>query len=393
MGNWFSNLHISKNDSVSLESITDYLSKKMLSDGYSVVPSQEEADLSYAILTSDDSKWFSVYSDGFSFDDPGSFSAFATPLSEAFSADVLGISCFDSDYLFLNLINASDKTDAWLSIGSASGLGIKRRTNLSAWKKKVADHSKLKETSKAKYTFAEDSLADLERQLSLPLDHSGISYEELEDICMNTEITYLYFKLPESAAINEPPVFDLRSYSFYMQINHPVVISVLNTGGVSKGFSVYFFGPFVENDELVFYDVSVIEDKGPSKNTKFELQKAQFNGQWAYYFHYPNFRIPPKVDDRLSEIKQARQELERQISVRFIPRGKPINLYDLKIAIVPDKNPAGMSVYSLSYFYKSKKSFIDSYNQKAKEVNHLIAEHPDSLISDYGIIPLIVEEE
>ncbi|MBQ1271540.1 MAG: hypothetical protein IIY11_07760, partial [Clostridia bacterium] len=137
MGNWFSNLHIRKNDSLNTDIILELLSKNMFSQNYSVASSPSEADISYAIITSNNSNWFSVYSNAFSFEDPESLKQTANPLSESLKTNILGISCFDSNYMYLNLINNNTGMDAWLSVGSTTGFGIKRRNNLSVWKKQI----------------------------------------------------------------------------------------------------------------------------------------------------------------------------------------------------------------------------------------------------------------
>ena len=139
MGSWFSNIHIRKNETATEETIEKCIGKMMASKHYLPCTSEIDADGAIAVVVSEDCCWISIYSDLLSLEVPSKCAEIMAPLSSELHTDVLGISCFDSDYLYLNLINTSDKTDAWIGIGSASGLGIKRRSGLSAWKKKVSD--------------------------------------------------------------------------------------------------------------------------------------------------------------------------------------------------------------------------------------------------------------
>ena len=82
-------------------------------------------------------------------------------ISEKLDADVLGISCFDSDYLYLNLINKNENINVWASTGSAAGTGIRRRMGINAWKSKVKEFSRFKESLKTEYVFAEEQGAYL----------------------------------------------------------------------------------------------------------------------------------------------------------------------------------------------------------------------------------------
>ena len=182
MGSWFSNIHIRKNETTTEETIEKYIGKIMASKHYLPCTSEIDADVAIAIVVSEDCRWISIYSDLLSLEIPSKCAEIMVLLASELHTDVLGISCFDSDYLYLNLINTLDKTDAWIGIGSASGLGIKRRSGISAWKKKVSDFQAFSESAKNKYVFAEQFLAMVERCLELPTIQSSASYEYLKDL-------------------------------------------------------------------------------------------------------------------------------------------------------------------------------------------------------------------
>lgn len=373
MGSWFSNLHIRKNGALTKVAVAEYICKTMTERKYLQAASREEADGAFVILSDDRSDWYSVYSDLFSFDDTRQFPDFAVPMSGELKTDVLGLSCFDSDYLYLNLIDSVNQVDAWVGVGSAAGLGIRKRTNLSAWKSKVRDFSSFKENVRKKYIFAEEVLAGIENCIQLPRELAGASYEYLDDPEQKGQSTCLYFKLPESEKTTELP--SLVPYTSSLTPCCPgkySTVNGINRGGASRGLSVHFIGPYVEKEEITFSDVCLLRWKNEQlESTPIELSKAQLpDGQWAYSYHDPGFRIPPKVDDRLPRTKWMRVEREREIIVRFMPHGDPRKMLDITVVLVPDKNPEGQTWWNVWKHFGSKEAYIKFNNMSWKK-------HPD----------------
>lgn len=374
MGSWFSNFHIRKNGTVTVNSVSEYICQMMFLQRYLLAASEDEADGTFAILSDDKSQWYSVYSDLFAFDEPSTFAAYATPMSEKLETDILGISCFDSDYLYLNLINAAGNVDAWAGIGSTAGLGIRRRTNLSAWKQKVDDYLGFKEHVKNKYVFAEDVLEQIEHCIRLPEEYSTASYEYLAEMELDKTATYLYFKLPEEKKDQDPPKLVEKSRSLVpCFIGKRGIVNGTNVGGASKGLSVYFVGPYVEHEEITFSDIYLKCGKDEQRRqAAVELKKVQLpDGQWAYWYHNPGFKIPPKADERLPITKQIRVEWDREISVHFIPHGNPRKVLDITVVLVPDKNPEGWTSWNVWHEYGSKKAFIEHYNEGMRKNTYL----------------------
>lgn len=365
MGSWFSNIHIRKNEAATEETIEKYISELMAAHQYLPVTSEIDADGAVAIVASGDCQWISVYSDLLSLEDPKKCAEIAAPLSSELHTDVLGISCFDSDYLYLNLINTEDKTDAWIGIGSASGLGIKRRSGIAAWKNKVGDYVRFSASAKKKYIFAEEFLSETEPCFCLPAIQASASYEYLKDLELSEKARYIFFKLPDELKSQELPVLVQRSSSLDpCFLNKPSSINGLNIGGESRGLAVFFIGPYVEHDEITFSDVAFIRFKNNCpENTPVELKKVQLtDGQWAYYYHDPDFRIPPKVDERLPVRKRMDAEFERSFAVRFVPHGNPRKILDITVVLVPDKNPAGQTGWNVWHSLGSKAAYIERYN-------------------------------
>ena len=365
MGSWFSNIHIRKSETATVDAIEKCIGEFMAINHYLPCTSEKDADGAIAIVATENCQWVSVYSDIMSLEDPGKFGEIAANASSALRTDVLGISCFDSDYLYLNLVNTEDNTDAWIGIGSASGLGIRRRSGVSAWKKKVSDFQAFSEGVKKKYVFAEEFLAMVERCLELPTIQSSASYEYLKDFELDKKAQYFYFKLPDEMKSKEPVKLVPHMYSCMpCFLDKPSVVDGINVGGESRGLSVYFLGPYVENDEITFSDVCFVKWKNnQTESVPFDLTKVQLSdGQWAYYYHDPGFRIPARVDERLPLSKRMRAEEEHSIIVRFVPHGNPKKLLDITVALVPDKNPEGQTGWNVWHRWGSKEAFIEQFN-------------------------------
>lgn len=367
MGSWFSNLHIRKNGTLTLSDVKNHMAQIMSAQQFIPAASEAEADGAVAIVSSNDSQWFSVYSDLFCFENPATCGKLAKPISTALRSDVLGIACFDSDYLYLNLINHEDKTDAWAGVGSAAGLGIKRRTSLSAWKEKVADFQRFKKCVKTKYVCAEEVLGEIAPCLELPELQSMASYEYLMDFDFSADAVYLFFKLPDSMKSKEPPRLVPLMYSLMpCELEQPGLVDAVNTGRASKGLTVFFVGDYVEHDEITFSDVCWAKWKNEViEETPIKLSKGQLtDGRWVYYYHDPGLRIPTKADERLPWSRQ----MERSIMVRFVPHGNPRKILDITVVLVPDDNPAGQTVWNVWHQFGSKAAFIKQHNENWSKI-------------------------
>lgn len=378
MGSWFTNLHIRAVADLDPEVVCNHLTSHMTAQSFVPVDSAAKADCGIAVICGDG--WISVYSDTFTYKHPKEFLSLAMPLSNALGMDVLGISCFDSDYLYLYLINTADNLDAWAGIGSARGLGFYRRSNLNAWKNKVADFPLFKEAVKGKHLFAEEVLAEIEPCLGLSFPRASGSYEHLKDLELADSAHYLYFKLPEAAKNADLPRFELHAWTnMPCAIGEQRVVEVLNIGGASRGLSVFFVGPFVEQDELTFSKVSLHHQ---SQSTPIELKKVRLSdGQWAYHYSDPDFRIPPKIDERLPLRKRMERSFEESIAVSFVPLGNRRKLLDVTVVLMPEQNPAGQTGWNVWYAHGSKSAFIEDFNRIRK--NHPGSQHQFLREEDY----------
>lgn len=366
MGSWFSNIQIRKKEDVTEGKISECITKIMTGQQYQPSASEDDADAVVAVFSCEDSDWISVCLEPFPHDDPESCARALAPVSSELHTDVMGISCFDSDYLYLNLINPEDQTDAWIGIGKGKDVGITRRNNLTSWKKKVADYQEFSAKSKRKYVIAEEFLSEAAVNLGLPVMQSTSSLGYLRELDTNAAIVYLYFKLEENA--QKADIVRLAHYNYGLpcltgQESH---VTAINIGAESKGLSVYFVGPYVAHEEITFSDVRFgMQGKAvPIGLTKVQLS----DGQWAYCYHDPEFKIPPKVPARMSREKRSMLAQERWFTVWFTPLGNPRKTLDITVVFSPDENPEGQTCWNVWRPKGSKKAFIEHYNKICKRV-------------------------
>lgn len=344
MGSWFSNLHIRRAENIEPSAVDSALTEMMTAANYLPAENAAEADAAVAILGTD-SEWISVYSDFFEFGEPKQFQDIARPISERLHTDVLGIACFDSDSMFMNLINPEQKLDAFARIGG--GYGVKRRSNFNAWKNKVTDLDAFKRcAAENEYAFAEEFLMDTAQYTGLNEELAISSYDTLGELELPVQKRYLYFKLPDTVE-QVPPKLVFRSAGSRGPCTDgkQTWVEVLNIGGASRGLSVFFIGQYIENDEISFSDL-YLETGYRGTRTPFELKKVRLiDGRLAYYYNAPEYKIPKAVKDGLSWMKKFDEESKRVIRVAFTSHGDERRRRDTIIVVSPDGNPEGQCAW------------------------------------------------
>lgn len=359
MGNYFSNIHIKNNDRPILNKaekvLTDYFSRKRI-----IPSSAEDADFEVTVFSSPDSDWTSVYCDGFT---PNDILDIAPVVSETCGTDVLSISCFDSDYMFINLVNANDSTDAWLNIGELYDAKPLRRSNISAWKKKVSNFEAFKNAAKEEYVFAEDFLNSVKDCFGFaPYQYLG--YET------PGETHKLYFSCPKT---EEDLKTKLEIYNFGLTPCQPGERSscfAINNGGASQGIAVYFTGDYVENEEIVIKDAEFAyrDPSGEVISWPIFFEKVELsNGKWAYRWKDEAFEIPEKVPDDLSSKARIDEEFLRSFGIYFTPKGNKRKFLDIAVTFLPLSNPMdGQCLWKVWLYSGSKRNFIEEKNKDAK---------------------------
>ena len=368
MGWFFSNLHVRKTAEYDADFFRSTLTEILNAKGYVKKNGPDEADLSLSIYDAG-GKWVSVCSDGLDFYTEETIRDICSPLSESLSADVLTVSCFDSDCLILNRVNKKLDVVAWAKTGSYPELKI--RSTPARWKDIVTDIAQWKSVLTQKYDFAEDALDGLEPLLGLT-SGQGRFCDELITEQFTEGVQTLYFNLPESASKSEPPKLSFTSPSLMpCEIGKDQCYFVINTGGKTKGVAIAFSGSYVEQEKIRFRDVQLEYDlhRYPRKTIPIQLEKRQMqNGQWIYYAELRDFPIREGVKEGLSWKRESDEEWKREFGVRFTPEGDPRKLLDITVHFIPLKNPEGQCGWCAWRWYGSKRAYIEELNRAKREI-------------------------
>lgn len=341
MGLFLSNLHIKKNSNVSVSKLKAFLLTDMISKGYTQVDDSENAEIIAAIYAPENSEWISVSSDCYNFNDDHDTKIVAEPISEKFETDVIAMSCMDSDYAFMHLINHSEKTDGWVNSGSPyEGMKLPRRTSASRWKNIVSDFDKFKAIIKEDNIFAEDVFFGTAELLNMDKDQCVFEAdrtEELDDNCL----IKLYFSLPAGTK-KALPKLHIDLYDLCpCKANVNSVVFVNNIGGRSKGVAVMFTGDYIENDDVVIYDVTFESDYGSEKRKCVPItleKRKRADGKYVLWWADKNFQIPPAVNPNLPLMKRMNLQFKKQFGVRFFVKGNPEKFRDVEVYIIPLEN-------------------------------------------------------
>lgn len=363
MGWFFSNLHVKKTDGLTVDIVKNSISDIMKNGGAVPAENENEADI-VMLLYSSESPWLSVCLDGLEFYDDKSSENIIKPLSALLKTDILSVACFDSDYLFLHMINEAEKTDAWANVGHNPEGKFPRRTKFSDWKNKVNDLEKFKKCIRQKYDFAEEVLESLEDVLNLSYKQSTICTESVEDFEDNHNLVKMCFSLPDVQ--KESTNLKIKTFGLTAcktgEFNY---VSAINQGGSSRGLAIAFTGDYVENDEITFTDVTLEYDftSTSRKCIPVQLEKQQLpDGKWAYCWKNTTVLIPEKVKDGLSPKRQMDLQYKRQLGIRFTPQGNPRKVLDICLHFIPLSNQLGQCCWCVWHPFGSKDEYIKRFN-------------------------------
>ncbi|MBO5111466.1 MAG: hypothetical protein J6D21_12220 [Clostridia bacterium] len=355
MGAYFANLHIRKETALENDVKTLVL-EYFLTQG--CVPADEgTADFEVAFYAPEDGRWMSVYSDAFTHTD---ILALSPRIAKAGETAVLGLACFDSDYLFLNLIDAPEGRDLWLNVGSSPEIKKPRRSNVAAWKNSVKNIEAFRAAAKASYGFAEDFLQAVEDELELPFDQStGFDRPET--------VGKLYFAAPHREK-ELPPRLVIDTYSLMpCYPGQRECCFVNNKGGASRGLAILFVGDYIENDEITIDDTALrqVDRQGSMYDTPITFTKCQLSdGQCVYYWEDENFRIPRAVSEDLPIKVRMDKEFMNSFGLRYTPNGCKRKFLDITLVFAPLENWAGgQCAWRAWAHYPSKRAFIDQHNK------------------------------
>lgn len=363
MGYSFSNLHIKKHDDVQLQQVKESLCRYLEGQNYHLVSSESASDFALYILEPD-SEWFSVCCDAIDFSDTPSIETICKPISSSLHTDVIASSCFDSDFLFLNLINTEESVAAWAKFGQDRLNCFHRRNAYKLWDGKVSDTESFKQILKKRYVFAEEAWRDIEPLLQMYPGQGLFSQDALCEFEQDL-ISVVYFASSDVKQQN-PTKLNISTYSLMpCKIGQDTLISAINLGGSSKGLSIAFSGSYVETEELSFRDVQLEYhfDLQPRKTIPLTLEKVKTaDNRWIYYAAIPNFSIPERVKDGLPWKRKLDEEYKRSFGVRFTPEGNPRKLLDICVHFIPLSNSEAQCCWCVWFRSGTKKAYIEQFN-------------------------------
>jgi len=344
MGSTFSNISIRKKPNITTEMVTESLCTILMDRGF-IRSTEESADICFAVFSLPSSQWFTVCENGMLFDNFNEQLDIANLLSIKLNSDTLRISCFDSDYIYLNLLNPQKRLDAWASVGSSAGLGIRRRTGLSAWKACISDISAFKQALKQQYVLAEELLETISTELNLPYQQSFSVYDYLIETLPNVETTYLYFSMSADRAKTELPMLEHYTYGLMPCISgRSTIVSCINKGGAGKGIEIFILGKSIEHYDITFTESTLAYWKRSRQqdHTPVVLEKRQMpDGSIGYYGEVRNFRIPEKVSSSLPQTVRVKKESDLHFWFRCVPQYADAVSIKLRIIVRPIQNPDG----------------------------------------------------
>ena len=340
MGQFFSNIHLRKNDKADAGKLMEYYHEVMLQKGYQKVESEDDADLTLAVYDQG-GQWISVAADIIEFSSAENMAETCRSLSEQFDTDVMAFCCVDSDALLMQCSNTRKGTDAWAKAGYCPG--ISKRSRPASWKGIVTDYQQFKEALSDHDSIAEDVLETVEPLLGLLPEQGSFRYDLSEEY---PGTLLAYYKAPEDEKKENPSlaigIYSLNECTMNSKYN---VVCAVNRGGSSKGLGIAFSGPYVEKEEICFRDVQLEYgyDGGPaSKFIPLELTKIKDKELgWIYYAEVPQFKIPGKADMSLPDMRYIDEESRRSFGVRFTPEGNERMAGDICVHFIPLKYPKG----------------------------------------------------
>ena len=384
MGNWFANMHIRTGGPVTVDAVAEALCRIMDKRGYEPA-AEADADGVAALVGGENAEWVTVCTELLTLAEPEIFAAVGTVLSRELHTDVLGIACFDSDFLWLNLLNADENVDGWVGIGSGKELGFTRRNKLTPWKKKVRDYARFAQCAREEYVLADSFLRDTADCLGLPVSQSWASATHPEGL--GPTALRLYFRQREPQRVTQQVelchyVQELPCLSGYENY-----LSAINLGAAGRGLRIWFLVPGGEPDEVTFENVRLWRDQ---QFIPIELTWAQMtDGRWAWCWHDPQMPILEAVTGRMKQEKRQELEAQRRFTIRFTPQGNNRKMLDIQIGFVPDENPDGGTWWRVWDPFGSREAFIKDHNKTWKWCWSM----KDPGDDERGYLPLLKRED
>lgn len=374
MGSTFSNISVYKaTPDYSKEYVRERLINLMQQRGYALVDNDVTSDISFVIRDNPLSRWISLYSDAFD-GDHDELNIYGTSISTLLESPVLCVSCIDSDFLLLQLTDASKDLVAYSNIGHLYDDIPIPRASYSKWDSysvAIPRKGSFKEICKQNYEFAEDALVPLGKFLGFQPQDINFMYDELE---YDSSLEKIGFKISaEKTEAEHVELVDIQimNYNLFPPfIDKPSTVQCTNGGGTSKGLYVLFVGDYVKDEritfssvELVHYDYKNKKKRNEMITIQLDLKKIQLeDGSYAYLADCPEFEIPEKVSSGLQGKKLYDEKNAKSFFVRFKPHGDEKFILDITVVIIPKLRFENQVVWNVWAPFGSKEAFIDDFN-------------------------------
>ena len=345
MGSSFSNISIQKNSGVSRTTVAECLYSAASARGFTPC-APDDADAVFAIFAPEDAAWITVSGD--LLEDSEAQLEYARHISEALKSDVLRIFCFDSDYLFLNLLNPEKGLDAWANSGHASAYGVRRRSQFAHWRDAVSNLEHFRGALQRRRIFAEEVLEEIAEDLSLRSEQCYFCGEEI-----GGDTNFLYLSAPARESEGELPKLELlhRDYNICYS-GERMVLSTVNRGGAGRGIEFIISGECIETFHLALENAEVdTRPRGRVHTEPLTFERtALADGTPVFRAALQHARIPKKVPDELPELKRMDREFQNSYVLAFVLKADPVllerannpkGILDIEIAIRPLQNPEG----------------------------------------------------
>ena len=195
MGNFFTSIQIQNHEQLVKEQFIELFCSKMKENGF-VIGSEDDNEISYALLFSNNSKWVSVASEAY---EQGNETVRkdAARLAKMMNAHCINITVVDSDFAMLDMYSDTGKKLDTAVIGRADDymddeIPAPKKTVWSDLLRKDSTWECFTEVQQGDYVFAEDGLKELAPLLGM--DSQNILFDA-EDAAESDENTcFLYFK-------------------------------------------------------------------------------------------------------------------------------------------------------------------------------------------------------
>lgn len=285
-----------------------HLSKCLEGEGYVPADDPKKADVVFSRYLFERQGWQMVTGDA------ASLFRMAGELAEHNGAEALLVSCCDSDFVELVLFNPLDGTQTRARCGRSYDESDPPKIEQERWQAVSTGRQKIdfEEIFEKQRLFAEEALVELGEALAF--DGAAVVDAACGEGGDPDDVLYLSLgNLPHKWVDEGMPRLERRAYfDRPIPVDEPYQWSFMNRGGPSTGVELLIYGPFVENDQMMFTDVSMQVKKEPETNDtqwwRFEPQKPiqkirLTNGWYAYRYLFPDLPLNPGLNPEYTQLR------------------------------------------------------------------------------------------